>query len=58
MIPFVRDGLALGYEDVGSGPPTLFQHGLGGDAAQAAEVFPAYRRRITLECRGQGGSAR
>ena len=41
------------------GPPVLFQHGLGGDAAQVAEVFPDAppARRITLECRGQGGSS-
>jgi pimeloyl-ACP methyl ester carboxylesterase len=57
VTPFLRDGAALRYDDEGEGPPTLFQHGLGGDAAQAAEVFPAPRRRITLECRGHGGSA-
>jgi pimeloyl-ACP methyl ester carboxylesterase len=57
VIPFLRDGVALGYDDAGEGAPSLFQHGLGGDAAQVAEVFPADRRRITLECRGHGGSA-
>ncbi len=59
MIPFLRDGTALRYEDEGEGPAVLFQHGLGGDAGQAAEVFPDAppSRRITLECRGQGGSA-
>lgn len=58
MTPFIRGGVALGYEDQGQGPPVLFQHGLGGDAAQVAEVFPDAppARRITLECRGQGGS--
>lgn len=56
---FERDGVALRYRDVGEGPPVLFQHGLGGDEAQVAQVFPAAPavRRITLECRGQGGSA-
>ncbi|BDA84425.1 alpha/beta hydrolase [Aureimonas sp. SA4125] len=55
---FVRDGLALRYRDVGTGLPLLFQHGLGGDAAQVADVMPTspLLRRITLECRGQGGS--
>jgi pimeloyl-ACP methyl ester carboxylesterase len=58
VTPFLRDGVALAWEEVGDGPPVLFQHGLGGDAAQVAEVFPAAppTRRITLECRGQGGS--
>ena len=53
-----RDGLELRYRDVGSGPPVLFQHGLGGDEAQVAGIFPAAPavRRLTLECRGQGGS--
>jgi len=38
--------------------PVLFQHGLGGDAAQVAEVFPdGAARRLTVECRGHGGSA-
>lgn len=52
-----RPGAALRYADVGAGPDVLFQHGLGGDAAQVAEVFPdGAWRRLTLECRGQGGS--
>ena len=36
----------------------LFQHGLCGDAAQPAEVFPFGQgwRCVTLECRGHGGS--
>jgi pimeloyl-ACP methyl ester carboxylesterase len=36
----------------------VFQHGLCGDAAQPAEVFPddAAFRRVTLECRGHGSS--
>jgi pimeloyl-ACP methyl ester carboxylesterase len=55
---FSRDGLALRYFDVGVGAPVLFQHGLGGDHAQVEQVFPSEPaiRRITLECRGQGGS--
>lgn len=56
--PFLGDGLALRYRDVGTGLPLLFQHGLGGDEAQVADVMPTSPalRRITLECRGQGGS--
>ncbi|HET7717879.1 MAG TPA: alpha/beta hydrolase [Bauldia sp.] len=55
---FERAGVALRYEVVGKGPPVIFQHGLGGDAAQVAEVFPSAPRvrRITLECRAHGGS--
>jgi pimeloyl-ACP methyl ester carboxylesterase len=36
----------------------IFQHGLGGSESQVAEVFPEMPgvRRLTLECRGQGGS--
>jgi sugar phosphate isomerase/epimerase/pimeloyl-ACP methyl ester carboxylesterase len=43
----------------GGGPAVLFQHGLGGDEAQVAEVFPdgdGSFRRITVECRAHGGS--
>ena len=43
----------------GAGLPVVFQHGLGGNEAQIAEVFPdgdGYRR-LTLECRGQGRSS-
>ena len=56
---FERHGLALRYVDVGEGPPVLFQHGLGGDAAQVAEVYPEApaTRRLTLECRAHGASA-
>jgi len=55
----VRDGVALRVDDAGgAGLPVIFQHGLGGDARQAAEAFPADAafRRLTLECRGHGGS--
>src|SRR3954447_23982530 len=57
-VPLLRDGIRLSGFDVGSGRPIVFQHGLGGDAAQVAEVFPdgIGLRRLTLECRGQGGS--
>ena len=53
-----RDGTGLAFATAGSGSPVLFQHGLGADRAQVAEVFPTDPpvRRITLECRGQGVS--
>jgi pimeloyl-ACP methyl ester carboxylesterase len=53
-----EDGCPLAYEDVGSGLPTIWQHGLGADRQQPAEVFPRIVgvRRITLECRGHGES--
>ncbi len=53
-----RGDVRLHFEESGSGRPVLFQHGLGADATQVAEVFPAEPpcRRITLECRGQGRS--
>lgn len=52
------DGTRLAYECVGEGQPVLWQHGLGADRSQPAEVFPDGRgwRRITLECRGHGAS--
>jgi pimeloyl-ACP methyl ester carboxylesterase len=55
---FNRDGADLAYRDAGAGLPVIFQHGLGGDEAQVADVFPELpaTRRVTLECRGQGGS--
>lgn len=56
----VRPGMPrLRVDDTGgAGLPVVFQHGLCGDAAQPAEVFPreAGLRRITLECRGHGAS--
>ena len=51
-----RPGASLRFTDTGTGPPMLFQHGLGGDAAQMAELAPAGRRVLTLECRAHGGS--
>ena len=53
-----RDDADLAVCDVGAGPAVVFQHGLGGDAGQAAGAFPddGGWRRITVECRGHGGS--
>lgn len=58
MTVFHHAGLKLAVHDRGSGLPVLFQHGLCGDAAQPAEVFPfdLPARCLTLECRGHGGS--
>ncbi|HEX4286125.1 MAG TPA: alpha/beta hydrolase, partial [Terracidiphilus sp.] len=53
-----EDGCSLAYEDVGAGLPAIWQHGLGADRQQSAEVFPrdVGVRYITLECRGHGKS--
>jgi pimeloyl-ACP methyl ester carboxylesterase len=54
-----RDGTVLRVDDTGkSGNAILFQHGLGGDATEASEIFPEQlaMRRLTLECRGHGSS--
>ena len=53
------DGASLHGWDGGDGLPVIFQHGLGGDETQVAEVFPDAQgfRRLTLECRGQGKSS-
>ena len=55
---FQRHGVRLATYDCGSGLPVVFQHGLCGDAAQPAEIFPfdLPARCLTLECRGHGGS--
>jgi pimeloyl-ACP methyl ester carboxylesterase len=52
------DGCSLAYEIAGDGVPVLWQHGLGADRKQPAEVFPSMPgfQRITLECRGHGES--
>jgi pimeloyl-ACP methyl ester carboxylesterase len=52
------DRCRLAFVDEGEGLPVLWQHGLGADLAQPAEVFPTLNgvRRITLECRGHGQS--
>ncbi|AZO56053.1 MULTISPECIES: alpha/beta hydrolase [unclassified Mesorhizobium] len=55
----LRDDAALRVFDTGQGLPIVFQHGLGGDAAQVALNFPdsPSRRRLTVECRAQGGAS-
>ena len=54
---FERNGLKLSGFDGNEGLPVIFQHGLGGDEAQVADVFPDERyRRLTLECRAHGRS--
>lgn len=55
-----RDDAELAVYDTGAGEPVLFQHGLGGNEAQAAQNFPDISgwRRITTECRGHGSSTR
>lgn len=53
------DGTILRFVAEGQGLPLIFQHGLGGDGRQVAEVIDPLPgvRRLTLECRGHGGSA-
>jgi len=48
----------LNIVETGAGPDFVFQHGLLGDAAQPAEMFPvgAPFRMLTVECRGHGKS--
>jgi len=54
---FERDSLMLSGYDTGQGTPVVFQHGLGGDETQIADVFPNREfRRLTLECRAHGKS--
>jgi pimeloyl-ACP methyl ester carboxylesterase len=55
---YARGGLRLSAAESGQGRPFVFQHGLCGDAAQPAHVFPAEagHRCVTLECRGHGRS--
>lgn len=54
----IRDGLRLSVVRTDSGRPMIFQHGLCGDAAQPAQVFPTGIgwQAVTLECRGHGAS--
>jgi pimeloyl-ACP methyl ester carboxylesterase len=55
-----RDDAELCVFDGGEGQPVVFQHGLGGDEAQVAQAFPdgsGTWRRLTVECRGHGGSS-
>lgn len=58
MRSFDHDGLSLSFRDEGAGPVLLFQHGLGANADQPFEIMSDLDgfRRITLECRGHGGS--
>lgn len=58
-IPFHRDGTELCGFTTGHGTPLLYQHGLGGSEPQVTENVPDLQgiRRLTLECRGHGGSA-
>ncbi|MEI9401691.1 alpha/beta hydrolase [Mesorhizobium argentiipisi] len=56
MATLLRDGARLRITDTGAGLAVVFQHGLGGGEAQVAQTFPDGFRRITLECRGHGGS--
>ena len=53
-----REGISLSLCSYGEGRPFVFQHGLGGDANQAADVFPLGIgwAGATLECRGHGQS--
>jgi pimeloyl-ACP methyl ester carboxylesterase len=53
-----RDGARLRVVARGEGRPFVFQHGLGGDAAQVADNWPGTTgwRCLTLECRAQGAS--
>lgn len=55
---FVRDGVALNVDGFDGPGAIVFQHGLCGDARQPADMFPVAiaDRRLTLECRGHGGS--
>jgi pimeloyl-ACP methyl ester carboxylesterase len=55
-----RGGIILSAVDVGTGPAVLFQHGLGADNSQVAEIFPAEInvRRLTVECRSHGLSGK
>jgi len=55
-----RDDAELCVFDSGEGQPVVFQHGLGGDEVQVAQAFPdgsGRWRRVTVECRGHGGSS-
>ncbi|WP_416067864.1 alpha/beta fold hydrolase [Rhizobium sp. ZK1] len=57
-LAFRRDDADLSVYDCGTGKALLFQHGLGGNEAQVAQVIPEALdwRRITTECRGHGSS--
>lgn len=57
LATLLRRDAALRLYDAGRGLPVVFQHGLGGGEAQVAQTFPTGFRRVTLECRGHGGSS-
>ncbi|MCC7450968.1 MAG: alpha/beta hydrolase [Anaerolineae bacterium] len=53
---FERDGIQFHYTDTGEGVPFVYQHGLGGNVSQPAEVYqpePGFRF-ISIDCRGHG----
>lgn len=57
MFFFQHDGLQFHYRDSGEGLPFIFQHGLGGDTHQTAEVFQPPQpgiRFISMDARGHG----
>ncbi|MBB3917267.1 alpha/beta fold hydrolase [Rhizobium fabae] len=58
QITLRRDDADLSVRDCGTGKALLFQHGLGGNEAQVAQILPEELdwRRITTECRGHGSS--
>jgi pimeloyl-ACP methyl ester carboxylesterase len=53
---FQHDFLTFHYTDSGAGFPFIFQHGLGGDVYQPAEVYQPQPgiRCLSLDCRGHG----
>lgn len=53
---FYHDSLNFHYTDAGEGFPFIFQHGLGGDVHQPAEVYQPQPgiRYLSLDCRGHG----
>lgn len=56
MPSFQRNNLTFHYTDSGMGFPFIFQHGLGGDVKQTAEVYQPQSgiRMLSLDCRGHG----
>lgn len=56
MLFFHHDTLTFHYTDSGKGAPFIFQHGLGGDVLQTAEVYQPQPgiRVLSLDCRGHG----
>lgn len=53
---FQHDSLSFRYTVSGDGFPFIFQHGLGGDVKQPAEVYQPQPgiRMLSLDCRGHG----